>query len=43
MEDKTITQQLLQLRTLSKASCIRKFIELYDVLIVSTTYLLQKM
>ena len=29
MEDKTITQQLLQLRTLSKASCIRKFIELY--------------
>ena len=29
MEDKTVTQQLLQLRTLSKASCIRKFIELY--------------
>ena len=29
MKDKTITQQLLQLRTLSKASCIRKFIELY--------------
>ena len=29
MEDKTITQQLLQLRTLSKESCIRKFIELY--------------
>ena len=29
MEDKTITQQLLQLRTLSMASCIRKFIELY--------------
>ena len=29
MEDKTITQQLQQLRTLSKASCIRKFIELY--------------
>ena len=29
MEDKTVTQQLLQLRTLSKTSCIRKFIELY--------------
>ena len=29
MEDKTIIQQLQQLRTLSKASCIRKFIELY--------------
>ena len=29
MENKTITQQLLQLQTLSKESAIRKFIELY--------------